>query len=67
MKREKASSGARFGLSLLNLGRFDGDKFEDFAVGAPYENDGVGAVYLYRGSSSFWRDDGIFGKKDVLS
>ena len=66
LKRDQASSGARFGLSLLNLGRFDGDKFEDFAVGAPYEDDGTGAVYIYRGSSSFWRQDGVFGKKEVF-
>ena len=49
LKREQASSGARFGLSLLKLGRFDGDKYEDFAVGAPYEDNGIGAVYIYNG------------------
>ena len=62
LKREKVSNGAKFGLSLLNLGKFDGDKYEDFAVGAPYEDDGVGAVYIYRGSESFWRNDGALGK-----
>ena len=49
-------------MSLLKLGKFDGDKYEDFAVGSPYEEDGVGAVYIYRGSESFWRKDGILGK-----
>ena len=37
LKRTDESSGARFGSSLLNLGRFDGDKYEDFAVGAPFK------------------------------
>ena len=61
LKRTEAANGARFGSSLLNLGRFDGDKYEDFAVGAPYEDDGIGAVYIYRGSRTFWKEDGIFG------
>lgn len=48
------SNGARFGLSLANLGDIDNDKYMDFAVGAPY--DGVnsqGAVYIFRGSENF--------------
>ena len=36
LKRTRASNGARFGSSLINLGRLDGDRYEDFAVGAPY-------------------------------
>lgn len=42
---------ARFGSALASLGDLDQDGFEDFAVGAPFENNG--AVYIYRGSSSF--------------
>ena len=67
LKREKASKGARFGMSLLRLGKFDGDNYEDFAVGAPYEDNGVGAVYIYRGSESFWRKDGVHGKNSFLN
>ncbi|TRY62173.1 hypothetical protein TCAL_16246, partial [Tigriopus californicus] len=49
----KVESGARFGATLASLGNLDGDGLEDFAVGAPYENDGAGAIYVYRGSRSF--------------
>ena len=64
LKRKEATSGSRFGMSLINLGRFDGDEFEDFAVGAPGEDNGVGAIYVYRGSQSFWtKDNDKNGKK----
>ena len=56
------SSGARFGMSLLSLGRFDSDIYEDFAVGAPYENAGEGVVYIYRGSNDFWVKEDSKGK-----
>lgn len=46
-------SGARFGATLASLGNLDGDGLEDFAVGAPHENNGAGAIYVYRGSRSF--------------
>ena len=62
LKRNSATSKSRFGSSLINLGRFDGDKYDDFAVGAPYEDGGVGAIYIYRGSKTFWEQDGIKGK-----
>ena len=57
-------NGARFGAALVNLGRLDADKFEDFAVGSPYEDDGNGAVYIYRGSYDFWstKENGKNGK-----
>ena len=56
------SSGARFGMSLLSLGRFDSDIYEDFAVGSPYENSGEGVVYIYRGSKDFWAKEDSKGK-----
>ena len=56
------SSGARFGMSLLSLGRFDSDRYEDFAVGAPYENSGEGVVYIYRGSKDFWANQDSKGR-----
>ena len=59
-------SGARFGMSLLSLGRFDSDMFEDFAVGAPYENSGEGVVYIYRGSRNFWtKEDAAGSNKNI--
>ncbi|XP_043222873.1 integrin alpha-PS3-like [Amphibalanus amphitrite] len=42
-------SHARFGSTLASLGDIDNDGFFDFAVGAPYEEDGRGAVYVFRG------------------
>ena len=61
LRRPHFSSGARFGASLLALGRLDADSYEDFAVGAPYENSGEGAVYIYRGSKDFWVTEGVRG------
>ena len=54
LSRQYVSNGARFGISLLSLGRLDADIYEDFAVGAPYENDGQGVVYIYRGSKYYF-------------
>lgn len=38
----------RFGFALTNLGDINKDRYEDLAVGAPYE--GKGVVYIYLGS-----------------
>ncbi|XP_071803736.1 integrin alpha-6-like isoform X2 [Asterias amurensis] len=38
-----------FGMSIANLGDLNIDGYEDIAIGAPYENNGVGAVYIYHG------------------
>ncbi|CAG0882748.1 unnamed protein product [Cyprideis torosa] len=43
-------NGARFGSSLSTLGDLNHDGFQDLAVGAPYEDDGAGAVYIFMGS-----------------
>jgi hypothetical protein len=40
----------QFGFSMAS-GDFNGDGFDDLAVGAPGENDDTGAVYLYYGSA----------------
>ena len=40
---------ARFGSSLLSLGNLDVDQYEDFVVGAPGEDDGAGAIYIFYG------------------
>ncbi|XP_071966209.1 integrin alpha-6-like isoform X2 [Antedon mediterranea] len=39
-----------YGISIANLGDLNYDTFQDVAVGAPYENYGEGAVYIYMGS-----------------
>ncbi|XP_060900393.1 integrin alpha-6-like isoform X1 [Labrus mixtus] len=41
-----------FGLAVKNLGDINQDRFHDFAVGAPYADDGAGKVYIYHGSAT---------------
>ncbi|XP_050306120.1 integrin alpha-5-like [Anthonomus grandis grandis] len=41
--------GARFGTSITSIGDFDLDGFNDVAISAPYEDNGRGAVYIYKG------------------
>ncbi|KAL4710657.1 hypothetical protein ACJJTC_003293 [Scirpophaga incertulas] len=49
--RGSGTSGARFGTAVAGLGDIDGDGYNDVAIGAPWENDGMGVVYVYRGTS----------------
>ncbi|XP_035689164.1 integrin alpha-6-like isoform X2 [Branchiostoma floridae] len=41
-----------FGFALANAGDVDRDGYYDLAVGAPYDEGGMGAVYLYRGDKN---------------
>ncbi|XP_064088810.1 integrin alpha-PS3-like [Macrobrachium nipponense] len=45
-----SSPSARFGTTLASPGDMNFDGYEDVAVGAPWENNGKGAVYIYMGS-----------------
>lgn len=47
---------SRFGYSVTAIGDIDADGYNDLAVGAPYENDGSGTVYIYRGTSTGLND-----------
>ncbi|KAJ3580662.1 hypothetical protein NHX12_034282 [Muraenolepis orangiensis] len=47
-----------FGLAVENLGDINQDLYHDFAVGAPYDEEGTGRVYIFHGS-----DQGIGSKK----
>lgn len=50
----------RFGFALTSMGDLNKDGFEDLAIGAPYEGNGV--VYIYLGSK-----DGIVRKPSQVS
>lgn len=39
----------RFGFAITNLGDLNKDGFDDIAIGAPYEGNGV--IYVYQGSA----------------
>ncbi|XP_078119650.1 integrin alpha-6-like [Sander vitreus] len=53
-----------FGLAVENLGDINQDGFQDFAVGAPHSDVGVGKVHIYHGAAT-----GLSSKKaaQVLS
>lgn len=40
---------SQFGIALTSLGDMNGDGFEDVAVGAPYDDGGLGVVYVFLG------------------
>lgn len=41
---------SRFGFALASLGDVNHDGFEDLAVGAPYDEEGRGTVFIHLGS-----------------
>ncbi|XP_022814805.1 integrin alpha-PS3-like [Spodoptera litura] len=53
------TNGAWFGLTIADLGDIDGNGFKDVAIGAPWEDDGIGAVYIYRGCSKGLSTDNV--------
>lgn len=49
------NGGDRFGFALAALGRFNGDEYDDLAVGAPYNDGGgldAGRVYVFYGGAT---------------
>ncbi|XP_038127018.1 integrin alpha-6-like [Cyprinodon tularosa] len=49
--RIDGTADSMFGLAVEFLGDLNQDGYHDFAVGAPYEDDGAGKVYIYHGSA----------------
>ncbi len=56
------NEGARFGSSVAS-GDFDGDGFEDLAVGIPFDNGARGAVNVFSGSADGISDAAVQGWK----
>lgn len=50
----------RFGFAITNLGDLNKDGFDDIAIGAPYEGNGV--IYIFQGSA-----DGIISEPSQVS
>ncbi|KAK4884517.1 hypothetical protein RN001_000788 [Aquatica leii] len=48
---EGKAMGGQFGSCLMFLGDIHQDGYADVAIGAPYENENSGVVYIYRGSA----------------
>lgn len=44
-------SESRFGIALSSLGDLNKDGYDDLAIGAPYDEDGAGTVFIYLGSN----------------
>ncbi|XP_033761424.1 integrin alpha-9-like [Pecten maximus] len=40
----------RFGIAMADIGDINADGFNDVAIGAPYENEQSGSVYIYNGN-----------------
>jgi hypothetical protein len=53
---EGQSAGARFGASVAGAGDLDGDGFADFVIGAPGSDGGLGAAFVYYGSTGMTRN-----------
>ncbi|XP_043990034.1 integrin alpha-6-like [Gambusia affinis] len=51
-KRIDGLADSMFGLAVENLGDINQDKYHDFAVGAPYEDNGAGKVHIFHGSAT---------------
>ncbi|KAI3356234.1 hypothetical protein L3Q82_017481, partial [Scortum barcoo] len=49
--RLNGTKDSMFGLAVENIGDINQDSYEDIAVGAPYDDDGTGKVYIYHGSA----------------
>lgn len=51
LRGSRAPNG-RFGIAITDIGDINADNFKDVAIGAPFENEQRGALYIYNGHST---------------
>ncbi|XP_072300550.1 integrin alpha-6 isoform X2 [Eucyclogobius newberryi] len=49
--RLNGTKDSMFGLAVKNIGDINQDHYDDIAVGAPFDDNGAGKVYIYHGSA----------------
>ncbi|KAL1282268.1 hypothetical protein QQF64_001071 [Cirrhinus molitorella] len=63
-KRIEGAAYSMFGLSVENMGDVNLDGYDDVAVGAPYDSNGAGNVYVFHGSPQGLKKSQVLGGKD---
>uniref|UniRef100_A0A8C1YPX7 Integrin, alpha 6b n=1 Tax=Cyprinus carpio TaxID=7962 RepID=A0A8C1YPX7_CYPCA len=63
-KRIEGAAYSMFGLAVENMGDVNMDGYHDVAVGAPYDSNGAGNVYIFHGSPQGLKKTQVLGGKD---
>ncbi|XP_059408403.1 integrin alpha-6-like isoform X1 [Carassius carassius] len=63
-KRIEGAAYSMFGLAVENMGDVNMDGYHDVAVGAPYDSNGAGNVYIFNGSPQGLKKAQVLGGKD---
>uniref|UniRef100_A0A8C1G5X8 Integrin, alpha 6b n=1 Tax=Cyprinus carpio TaxID=7962 RepID=A0A8C1G5X8_CYPCA len=63
-KRIEGAAYSMFGLAVENMGDVNMDGCHDVAVGAPYDSNGAGNVYIFHGSPQGLKKTQVLGGKD---
>ncbi|XP_043101910.1 integrin alpha-6b [Puntigrus tetrazona] len=63
-KRIEGAAYSMFGLAVENMGDVNLDGYHDVAVGAPYDSNGAGNVYIFHGSPEGLKKTQVLGGKD---
>ncbi|RXN02825.1 integrin alpha-6-like protein [Labeo rohita] len=63
-KRIDGDAYSMFGLAVENMGDVNLDGYHDVAVGAPYDSNGAGNVYVFHGSIQGLKKSQVLGGKD---
>uniref|UniRef100_A0A673LFV1 Integrin alpha-6-like n=1 Tax=Sinocyclocheilus rhinocerous TaxID=307959 RepID=A0A673LFV1_9TELE len=63
-KRIEGAAYSMFGLAVENMGDVNLDGYHDVAVGAPYDSNGAGNVYIFHGSPQGLKKAQVLGGQD---